>query len=259
MAAAAEVLRRDGVLVLNEAVPADLVAALRVTCQSGLNRRVDYNDQVHDGAIDLDVLRPQGVKYQVGTSHLLGDEVTRSILLDKGLLQIAQAYIGGTPSIDIVTGWYSFPTEKASSEAAQLFHFDLERIKWLKVFLYLTDTTAETGAHVFIPSSHQDGAIPNKLLKKGYSRLDDEVIDSHFPREKWATVVGKPGTIVLEDTRGLHKGTRLLRDHRLLIQFQYSLSLFGHNRINVAPDSLNDDADWVRMRTSNPELFSTLQ
>ncbi len=34
--------------------------------------------------------------------------------------------------------------------------------------------------------------------------------------------------ILLEDTRGLHKGMPLVRDHRLMLQFEYAQSMFGH-------------------------------
>jgi hypothetical protein len=176
-----------------------------------------------------------GERYEVDSRAIVNSEAAASLFLDRGLLGIAQAYLGGAPVLDIATAWFSFPTDSPSEEAAQMFHFDLDRVRWLKIFFYLTDVSTLNGPHVFVSGSHRDRAIPRRLLRRGYTRLADEVVAEAFPAESWLTATGSAGLILLEDTRGLHKGAHLAEGYRLLAQVQYSLSTFG------GPSSLPTD------------------
>ncbi len=38
---------------------------------------------------------------------------------------------------------------------------------------------------------------------------------------------GEAGTIIAEDTIGLHKGKNVTKGRRLILQFEYALSMFG--------------------------------
>jgi hypothetical protein len=175
----------------------------------------------------LDLHSPMAEKYEVATADVLNSSSAQNLLFDSGILSLAQDYLGSVPILDIATSWFSFPVGRSSSEAATEFHFDLDRTRWVKVFYFLTDVNARTGAHVFVPGSQSDGAIPSAILRKGYSRLSDEEVAQAFPKNSWASMEGPAGTILLEDTRGLHKGMPLLEGHRLVLQFQYSVDLFG--------------------------------
>ncbi len=208
--------------------------------------------------VDLDA--PLAEKYAVTTNALVQSDLVRSLLLDRGLLRIAQAYLGSAPIIDIITAWYSFPSDTPSHEAAQVFHFDLDRIRWLKVFFLLTDQDLDTGAHIYVPGTQRDGGIDSRLLARGYARLEDDVVDQFHPRATWKTMEGKAGVILLEDTRGLHKGTNLVRDHRLMLQFEYAQSLFGH-AAHLATTALEpvSDSHWQQMQAQYPETFAALK
>lgn len=170
---------------------------------------------------------PRAEKYDVPVSSILASSDATELMLDRGILQFAQDYLGSIPRIDICAAWFSFPMHRASNEAATTFHFDLDRTRWLKVFFFLTDVTPTSGAHVFIPRTHRDGAIPLRLRKRGYARMDDDDVRAFFPEETWAIIGGRRGTILIEDTRGIHKGLPVMEGHRLVLQFQYSQNLFG--------------------------------
>ena len=64
-----------------------------------------------------------------------------------------------------------------------MFHFDLDRICWLKVFIYLTDTDEDSGPHEYVETSHQVGAKPQELLNEGYSRISEEKIKKHYKKD----------------------------------------------------------------------------
>ena len=55
---------------------------------------------------------------------------------------------------------------------AQLYHFDLDRPKWLKFFIYLNDVeNISHGPHLFIEKTHKLFSKPYKILIKRYQRI----------------------------------------------------------------------------------------
>jgi len=254
-------LRRDGYAVLDVELPPETVAALsrdfeQAPCTLTSDKKTNLSP---DERVRVDMTNPLAEKYAVDTNALVQNPLVRELLLDRGLLQIAQEYIGSAPIVDIITAWYSFPTDAPSHEAAQLFHFDLDRVRWLKAFFLLTDQTEESGAHLYIPGTQRDRGIDGRLLERGYARLEDHEVAQFYPRSVWKTMEGKKGTILLEDTRGLHKGIALQRDHRLMLQFEYAQSLFGDapflSTVDLVPV---EDEYWNAMRAAYPLLFSAL-
>ena len=134
--------------------------------------------------------------------------------------------------------WQTDLLSNPDSEAAQFYHYDMDGIKWLKVFIYLTDVTAKTGPHTFIRSSHIAGNIPEEILKLGYTRLTDEMISRLYSSDYVKEFVGEKGTVIIEDTRGLHKAKHVQSGDRLILQLQYSSSLFGMLGGNYRPVTL---------------------
>jgi hypothetical protein len=123
--------------------------------------------------------------------------------------------------------WHVHFHDRPDSEAAQMYHFDLDRLKWLKIFIYLTDVGPNDGPHSFIEGTHVTKGIPSKFLQKGYVRLSDEEVESEFDKGREKIFVAPRGTIIIEDTRGLHKGSVASGNPRLMLQLQLSASLFG--------------------------------
>ena len=80
------------------------------------------------------------------------------------------------------------------------------------------------------------------------------------PRSEWKTMEGRRGMILLEDTRGLHKGLPLVRDHRLMLQFEYAQSMFGHPAAlgQAHIDPIHDDY-WNHMQATYPRVFDVMR
>ena len=126
--------------------------------------------------------------------------------------------------------WWSTPhLDHAADEIAQRFHFDCDRVRWLKIFIYLTDVTPESGPHVFVRHSHLREARRADLIGRGYVRLPDEDVARVYRPEEFATICGVAGTVLFEDTSGFHKGTRPEKRERLMLEYQFSCNLFGAN------------------------------
>jgi ectoine hydroxylase-related dioxygenase (phytanoyl-CoA dioxygenase family) len=168
------------------------------------------------------VLRPDDTADIQGVQQLMSDP---------SLLAVSQNYMKSKPIISAAAmSWSAAAKDAPDMEAAQQYHWDMERIRWLRFFIYLTDVGPENGPHCFIKGSHRTGAIPDDLLKLGYVRHSDETILGIYGKEAYCEFTGARGTIIAEDSRGFHKGKVLTKGDRLMISFEISNTLFGANK-----------------------------
>ena len=193
--------------------------------------------------------RPKATKFSHDPNELIKIHIIQKLAFDKNILNVAQSYLGSLPILDIVTSWWLSENEHVDADAAQAWHFDLDRPKWIKVFFLLTDCDEYNGGHKFIRKSHISKNIPKEIRDIGYARLNDELISKYYKKEEIISFNEKSGTIFFEDTRGLHKGSRLKSKKRLMLQFQYSSSLFGtkHPKI-IYPDNAIDEMNFIKRR-----------
>ena len=200
---------------------------------------------------------PETVRYDFSTQDLLADKDVQALLADMSFPSVAQDYLGARPVVDVLgMWWHTAYSDKPDMDAAQYYHFDMDRPKWLKFFIYLTDVTADNGPHTFIAGSQQTGGIPESMLKKGYARLGDEEVEGHYGRERVVEFVAPRGTIIAEDTRGLHKGKHVKHGDRLILQIQFSNSLFGgyYPKARLGKDVTES----LRSRTGQyPDLYTS--
>jgi hypothetical protein len=240
-------LRNRGYYVFPRAIPADLCDRLLDFAQTRpcIPRQQDGATAGSAlGKIVFPRSAPKAVRYDFDPQDLLQNEDVQRLLADWSLVALAQAYLGARPAVDVLNLWWNTDYSRIpDSEAAQYFHFDMDRPKWLKFFFYLTDVGPENGPHSFVAGSHRTGAIPAPLLRKGYSRLSDEEVWQAFGQPDIHEFVAPRGTIIAEDTRGLHKGKLVQSGDRLVLQIQFSNSLFGasHGKASIGQGALCPD------------------
>lgn len=223
-------LREDGFFVFEQRLSEQVCDRLTqfATTQPALVRPMTHAPSTPKRTAVYDEQRPLAVRYDFDASDVLDLVDVQTLMTDPTVLSVAQNYLGTTPLADVVSmWWHTAASDQPDEEAAQFFHFDMDRIKWLKFFVYLTDVGPDSGAHCFVRGSHRTKGIPSALLAKGYARLTDEEVLRHFRPEDIVEFHGKRGTVIAEDTRGLHKGLHVRRGHRLMLQLQFSNSLFG--------------------------------
>jgi SAM-dependent methyltransferase len=196
-------LNERGLYVLKDKVPRKIINALRST--------INYP--------------PSSTSRQEALeSDLLGNALVRSLWLDVFFLRVAESYFNSAPILDFVyasrSSKFSNETLRSKSHDAQLWHYDKDRIKFLKIFIYLTDVGEENGPHEFLPGSHRN---PPGID----GRLTDEFVQSKYAGFEPVRVLGTAGTVFIEDTHGLHRGTPVLSNSRELLQLEYCNSLFG--------------------------------
>jgi hypothetical protein len=97
------------------------------------------------------------------------------------------------------------------------FHYDILDFKSLTLFIYLTDITSESGAHVIIEGTHKNKTV-KELMK---ITLDDEVAQKKFGG-RIRVILGKKGTAFFEETSTYHK-VEACKTRRLILSIDYVL------------------------------------
>ena len=163
--------------------------------------------------------------------EVVSNEAAQRFITDPTLMLLAERYIEAPPINDLVLMWWTAPADPASySGAALMYHWDLDRIRFVKFFVYLTDVGSDNGPHMVVRGSHRDR--PRAFYRD--RRYTDEEVAAAFPDDE-VELTGAAGTVMAVDTRALHKGKPLVSGHRLILQLEYTNSLFGqsYERIEI--------------------------
>jgi hypothetical protein len=150
---------------------------------------------------------------------------------------VAEHYAGMALRLQDVNVWLTLPSESAA-EHSQRWHRDLpEDHDILKCFLYVRDVTAGSG-----PLEYARGSNARARRRERWGteydgigfRISDREIAARIPAEEIVTAVGRAGTAVFCDTRGLHRGGLARSDERLVIQITWSSAATTRPR-NLVP------------------------
>ena len=132
-----------------------------------------------------------------------------NLWLDSNVTKVVEAYMGFSPILREAYIRRNFPCTYPVMN--HKWHRDTNhRNHLLKAFIFFTNCDLETGAHHFVAGSVYD----DRLREKVY--YEDSEVGQVFPARSGHQIssVVPSGTIVLEDTRGLHKAGIPLRDYR---------------------------------------------
>ena len=203
---------------------------------------------------------PLAIRYDYPASTLLINPVAQKLISNPAVLGIAQKYLNCAPILDFVTMWWHTQSLTPDKQAAQYFHFDMDRLRWVKFFFYLTNVNGNNGPHVFIPGTHTDFGMKHKIRSKGYTRLEDEFVAEFYPRSLWKEFIAPEGTMIVEDTRGLHKGAHVEVGDRLVFQIQFTSSLFGTEEVkdNHILSRKNLGSELSKAILSYPETYQKI-
>lgn len=238
-----EALRRDGTLVLPGYVDPDTLRTLQRETQQALEALEFETPCLAQARLDparhRDLLdnflyaSPQqflarGAAFERGEAHSL-DQVVREfepstltiymlhksaafrrVWLDPDLLAVVSHYLGLVPKLLEAYVRRNFPARHWTMN--HFWHRDLnDRHQLLKMFVFLSDTSVDNGPHEFVRGSQADYS---KLNGKRY--YTDEDVDRAYPPGSAARLVSEvsAGTIIIEDTRGLHRARMPFTGHR---------------------------------------------
>jgi hypothetical protein len=176
----------------------------------------------------LDPSQPRYSYYAIPRELLLENHYIQCLLCDPYLLAVATRYLGVFPVITKPDMWWD--TEfLPPGIRPRPFHTDSGCLRWLKVGVNLTDTTVETPHFVYVKGSHNPNRTTRPLTRRLASRmnLSDKEVREVCP-ERVVHVTAPAGSIILADTRGIHKGELSMRGHRLVLYFGLEGSAFNN-------------------------------
>ena len=247
-----EILKKDGYSSFDKKLSADIIKKI----YDYALKTPTLTAPKYDKKIVYDEKNPVSEIYRFDMQDLMNNPEIQKLVMDETLIEVARNYLNCEPIFDFPAMWSSTTfLKEASSEAAQLYHFDMDRIKWLKIFIYLNDVTMENGPHSYIRGTHATGAKPQYLIDRGYSRISDEDLAKEIKKEDFITICAEAGSIFAGDTKCWHKGTPLKKGHRLVLEFEYTASMFGTEypklKINECSDAFRKFCDENKRYASN--------
>ena len=167
-----------------------------------------------------------------------------ALALEPQVVALASAYIGMRSYLRGLEMWRNLPTDEPP-KLSQLWHRDWDDVVNLKLFVYLSDVTEESGPFTFAPGTQPGG--PRQLDVK--DRLSDDEMAKCIPRDEWVVCTGPPGTVVLADTCGYHKGGKPTKGDRLLWTAQFTSGAADAKRnfelADGAPAGLTPEQRWA--------------
>lgn len=143
------------------------------------------------------------------TVPMPSEEEFYNLWLDPVVTSVVSSYMGFVPNLTEAYIRRNFPSIFRVMNFN--WHRDTNHDKYLvKVFIFFTDCDIFTGAHHYIAGSANDSRFRDKLY------FTDDEINSVWPIGSDDHMISTvpAGTIIIEDTRGLHKAGIPKRDYR---------------------------------------------
>ncbi len=239
-----DLLRRDGLLRLGR----PLTTGEADRCVAHFSARPCYSGHIAARSTDPPAPLDHWLGRAPQASHALADVVTSphllELALDDRVLGIAASYLGCWPTLYSMNAFWSLPNH-APTPGLQTWHRDYDDFRFCTLFVLLSDTTPADGGHGFVTGSHEAGPAHERLVAaverharrhpEARSLLEREeglfapVSSPHLDgllatehADAVASVSGPRGSAFLEDTYGLHCGSRPSAP-RLLFWARYGL------------------------------------
>lgn len=192
-----------------------------------------FKDSEKNNAIRLDILK----------ADLLSNLKISKFVTQRKWLDTVEENFNFSPKLIDVNAWYTLPEKKKSDDIyvneeitgydAQIWHRDVDKLRDIKIFTYLTDVeNEENGPFEILDNTHLFKLNKFKYLNKNNYRILDRNIPLHLKKNKHA-FLGKKGTSFVVNTRCLHRGTKVNKEFRLILELYFSSSFFGkHMKFN---------------------------
>jgi hypothetical protein len=208
-------LNKDGCAILPRRLPDSDIKEIADFAFSTPAYAVDPAKKI---AITPDAIPRDTARHGWDMKQIVQIPAVQRLLLDPAFSQIAQDYLKATPVLSNITLFIDAPSDKKFG--AHEYHYDNDGPGFLKFFFYLTDVEPDTGAHCFIKGTHGHKKPEAFRISKLY---DDQTLHDFFGKENEVMFTAPKGTIIAEDTAGFHRGSTVLRNYRLMMQFQFSV------------------------------------
>jgi hypothetical protein len=187
---------------------------------------------------------PDDVPSQTHVSHYDYPDILRAPHLmrlanDPRVLALVAQAIGARPTLSAIRVWWSTPAGDGTPEHAELFHRDVDDLRFVKLFVYLTDVGEDTGPHVFVEGSQRVDRLTE------VRRFSDEEVQQAFGAASIKRLTGPAGTAFLENTFGVHRGVPPTAGPRLIFQPLYAMQplIYGPRKPLISADEVGIPLD----------------
>jgi len=218
-AAHAQHLKKHGYALVENLVPAEVVDALfQKVDRLFRDLRLDFQYGYSVWSNERTTLR--GVPYEELEATekvvsledpLLNLPECMAYAFHESLLRIVTNFLGYVPPSYKVTVVRDFALSRPKESSN--FHKDNDEADSVQLFLYLVDIQDKCGHLVYIPGSHRYDAYSCRPrlnrdlgIDANDGRYSDEEIARYYPREKWAALRTKRGSVAMVHGNGIHKG-----------------------------------------------------
>ena len=231
-------LNRNGIAItsVHALLGRDLCySELKATVERLERDLADHINTARSAANDPKTEKTFNFSLVVGRRVITPDDIFVRFALHKPILQIANAYFGMYARLRYCNVWHTFATQ-VSARDSQLWHYDHEDRRILKVFVYLSDVDGGAGPFTYAAGSHSKGKVRQEPAftrerGKGPKRSNDSQMVKVVPAERWVEGVGPEGTIIFADTRGYHRGGLARERDRIMYHCMFTSSA-SHKEAN---------------------------
>jgi hypothetical protein len=139
-------------------------------------------------------------------------------MVSRPILDAATLYLGAVPVLAGAALWWT--PENETAERSQLFHFDGEDERQVKLLINIFETRTENGPFTLIPADRSAPLCSAAAMRR---RIEDDEVDSRCGGlENAVSFEGPAGFAGFVDTsRCLHYGSRHTRSDRLVLMIQF--------------------------------------
>ena len=179
----------------------------------------------------LDVLENKNkllnLDYQIyrNTNVINEAQTIKEIAFNKDITGLVSDYLGTKNFIVDGQIWFTFNDGKAKISADNHnfgWHYDIDDLHWVKVFIYLNDVDELSGPHEFIEDSHLLSGFKKIVMRRVENEKKFKNIGLN--ESKIITFTGQAGTTFIEDTFGYHRGLDPVKN-RAILQFTYRVGI----------------------------------
>ena len=138
------------------------------------------------------------------------------VALDNLLIDVAAGYLGCIPAIGGVNLRKSYANDLCDFDT-NYFHSDPNSPKFLKFFFYLNNVDENGGPFCYVRGSHRR-KFPG--WRRKYRWTFEEMVDT-YGRGSIRDLTAKVGDLIVADTTGFHRGTKVRTTDRMMLTVNY--------------------------------------
>jgi len=180
----------------------------------------EYVQQIRDELEELiqqKKLKTHDNYFAVVDDVFLNSKYAFEVATDDRIVTIANEFFQCPPAIGTANYRKSYVNNDKEKETL-LFHSDKNSIHFIKFFLYLNDVkTPEDGPFTYVEGSHRDKF---EGWDSGYRKTLADM-EKHYSKDKIKYLLGDMGDVLIANTTGFHRGTKVLSQDRNMLTINY--------------------------------------